>query len=108
MQELWWTRVYLILGSGSVITLSELFLRVTDFPSRTISSMLTLPVASAFWLVLYLGTAIEPSSSSTRFLFAREVREELLLLLATVRDTVTREDGLGDNFSLEMKCRLCF
>lgn len=29
------------------------------------------------------------------------MREELLLLLAVVRVTITREDGLGDNFSLE-------
>lgn len=78
-------------------------MRVIDFPSRSISSMLTLPVASAFWLIWTLGTATAVASSSTRFLFVREVRE--LLLLAVVRDTTTREDGLGDNFSLETTCR---
>ncbi len=82
-------------------TLSELFLRVTDFPSRSISSILTLPVASASWLIWTLGAAPDASSSSTRFLLARVLREDVEVLLAVERDTVTREDGLGDNFSLQ-------
>lgn len=44
---------------------------------------------------------MDVSSSSTRFLLARELRDAEEVLLAVVRDTVTREDGLGDNLSLE-------
>ncbi len=88
-------------------TLSELFLRVTDFPSRSISSILTLPVASASWLIWTLGAMMDASSSSTRFLLARVLREDVEVLLAVARDTVTREDGLGDNFSLKETGRTC-
>ena len=91
---------YIIWNMTHVHTSSELFFRVTDFPSKSISSIVTLPVASASWLMWILGALTTTDSSiSTRFLFERVVREELLLPVA--RETVTLADGLGDSWSLE-------
>ena len=91
---------YIIWNMTHVHTSSELFFRVTDFPSKSISSIVTLPVASASWLMWILGALPTTDSSiSTRFLFERVVREELLLPVA--RETVTLADGLGDSWSLE-------
>lgn len=80
-------------------TLLESFLRVTLLPSRSSSSILIEPVASACWLMWKLGAMGVSSSTSTRFLLARDEREELLLA-ATLRETMTLEGGLGDRFSL--------
>lgn len=80
--------------------------------------MLILPVAEACWdiwkLLLLLLPLILPvpiplvplpesSSASIRFLLPREERISevlLLLLLEVARETVTREEGLGESFSL--------
>lgn len=67
-----------------------------NFPSTSISSMQTLPVAEAEWEMLTLLLASD-SSTSTLFRFPRAVRT---LRLEEARETVTREDGLGDSFSL--------
>lgn len=80
--------------------------------------MLILPVAEACWdiwkllllLPLMLPVPIplvplpESSSVSSRFLLPREERMRdvlLLLLLEVARETVTREDGLGESFNLK-------
>lgn len=86
-------------------TLLESFLRVTHLPSRSSSSILIEPVASACWLTRKLGALGASSSTSTRFLLVRDEREELLLA-ATLRETVTLEGGLGDNFNLWRKTNL--
>lgn len=101
-----------------MLTFSELFLSWTYLPSRSISSMLILPVAEACWdiwkLLLLLLPLILPvpiplvplpesSSASIRFLLPREERVSevlLLLLLEVARETVTREEGLGESFNL--------
>ncbi|KAG9350717.1 hypothetical protein JZ751_024606 [Albula glossodonta] len=76
--------------------------RVTDFPSRSISSMVIPPVASASWLMWTFGTVmVSSASTSTRFLFMREERDELLL--AVERDTVTREAEAGLSFNLRVE-----
>lgn len=80
--------------------------------------MLILPVAEACWdiwkLLLLLLPLILPvpiplvplpenSSASIRFLLPREERTSevlLLLLLEVARETVTREEGLGESFNL--------
>lgn len=101
-----------------MLTFSELFLSWTYLPSRSISSILILPVAEACWdiwklllllLPLMLPVPIplvplpESSSASIRFLLPREERTSevlLLLLLEVARETVTREEGLGESFNL--------
>lgn len=106
------------LGILLTLTFSELFLSWTYLPSRSISSMLILPVAEACWdiwkLLLLLLPLILPvpiplvplpenSSASIRFLLPREERTSevlLLLLLEVARETVTREEGLGESFNL--------
>lgn len=80
--------------------------------------MLMLPVDEACWdvwkllLLLLLLPALLPvpiplvplpesSSASIRFLLPLEDRTtEALLLLEVARETVIREDGLGDSFNL--------
>lgn len=61
--------------------------------------MQTLPVAEAEWEMLTLLLASD-SSTSTLFRFPLIVRT---LRLDEARDTVTREEGLGDSFSLRGK-----
>lgn len=56
-----------------------------------------LPVAEAEWVILTLLLASD-SSTSTRFLLPRVVR---MLRLDEARDTVTRDDGLGESFNLQ-------
>lgn len=97
--------------------MSELFFSCTNLPSRSISSMLTLPEAEACcarWkLPLLLVPLLEPrplepvpggSSTSSRFRLLRPGRpgvDTLLpLLLVVAREMVIRDDGLGDSFSL--------
>lgn len=58
-----------------------------------------MPVAEAEWAMLTLLLASD-SSTSTRFLLPRVVRT---LRLDEARDTVTRDEGLGDNFNLKKK-----
>lgn len=104
-------------GTGQGLTLSELFFSCTNLPSRSISSMLTLPEAEACcarWklpplLVLLLEPRpLEPvpggSCTSSRFRLLRPGRPAvdtlLPLLLVVAREMVIRDDGLGDSFSL--------
>lgn len=77
-------------------TCSELLCKRMNFPSTSSSSMQMLPVAEAAWAMLTLLLASD-SSTSTRFLFPRVVRT---LRLEDARDTVTRDEGLGDSFNL--------
>lgn len=58
-----------------------------------------LPVAEAEWAMLTLLLASD-SSTSTRFLFPRVVRT---LRLDEARDTVTRDEGLGESFNLKKR-----
>lgn len=106
-------------GALLTLTFSELFFSWTYFPSRSISSMLILPVAEACWdiwrLLLLLLPLILPvpiplvplpesSSASIRRLLPREERTSevlLLLLLEVARETVTRDEGLGESFNLK-------
>lgn len=94
--------------------MSELFFSCTNLPSRSISSMLTLPEAEACcarWkLPLLLALLLEPrplepvprgSSTSSRFRLLRPGRPGVdMLLLVVAREMVIRDDGLGDSFSL--------
>ena len=82
-----------------VLTCSEVFFNRINFPSTSISSMQTFPVAEAEWEMLTLLLASD-SSTSTRFRFPRVVRT---LRLEDARDTVTREEGLGESFSLQRR-----
>lgn len=95
--------------------MSELFFSCTNLPSRSISSMLTLPEAEACWarwkLLLLLPLPelmpLEPvpsgSSVSSRLRLLRPERpimDTLLPLLEVALEMVTRDDGLGESFSL--------
>lgn len=80
----------------SVFTCSEVFFKRINFPSTSISSMQTFPVAEAEWEILTLLLASD-SSTSTLFRFPLVVRT---LRLEEARDTVTREEGLGESFNL--------
>lgn len=100
--------------TGPPLTLSELFFSCTNLPSRSISSMLTLPEAEACWASWKLllppppaPTRLDPvpsgSSASSRLRLLRPERpagDMLLPLLEVAREMVTRDDGLGDSFSL--------
>lgn len=86
---------------GLFFTCSEVFFKRINFPSTSISSMQTFPVAEAEWEMLTLLLASD-SSTSTLFRFPLVVRT---LRLEDARDTVTREDGLGESFSLHRKSR---
>jgi len=77
-------------------TCSEVFFKRMNFPSTSISSTETFPVAEAEWEMLTLLLASD-SSTSILFLFPLVVRT---LRLDEARETVTREDGLGESFSL--------
>lgn len=79
-----------------VFTCSEVFFKRINFPSTSISSMQTFPVAEAEWEMLTLLLASD-SSTSTLFRFPLVVRT---LRLEDARDTVTREEGLGESFNL--------
>lgn len=68
-----------------------------NFPSTSISSMDTFPVAEAEWEMVTLLLASD-SSTSILFLLPPAMRT---LRLDEARETVTREEGLGDSFSLE-------
>lgn len=67
-----------------------------NFPSTSISSMDTFPVAEAEWEMVTLLLASD-SSTSILFLLPPAVRT---LRLDEARETVTREEGLGESFSL--------
>ena len=100
--------------------MSELFVSCTNLPSRSISSMLTLPEAEACcarWKLpplLLEPRPLEPvpggSSTSSRFRLLRPGRPAvdtlLPLLLVVAREMVIRDDGLGDSFSLGRRCRV--
>ncbi|KAG9353815.1 hypothetical protein JZ751_011939 [Albula glossodonta] len=79
------------------LTCSEVLCRRMNLPSTSSSWMQTLPVAEAEWAMLTLLLASD-SSTSMRLRFPRVVRT---LRLDEARDTVTREEGLGDSFSLK-------
>lgn len=81
------------------VTCSEVFLTRMNFPSTSISSMQTFPVAEAECAMLTLLLASD-SSTSTLFRFPLVVRT---LRLEEARDTVTREEGLGESFNLHGK-----
>lgn len=83
-------------------TCSEVFFKRMNLPSTSISSMHTLPVAEAEWEMLTLLLASD-SSTSTLFRFPRVVRT---LRLDDARDTVTREEGLGESFNLHGETRV--
>lgn len=104
----------LLLGSKAH-TLSEVFFSCTNLPSRSISSMLTLPEAEACWaswkllLLLLLLPKLMPlepvpgGSTSSRLRLLRPERpvmDTLLPLLEVALEMVTLDDGLGDSFSL--------
>lgn len=80
-------------------TCSEVFFKRINFPSTSISSMHTFPVAEAEWEMLTLLLASD-SSTSTLFRFPLVVRT---LRLDEALDTVTREEGLGESFNLRGK-----
>lgn len=80
-------------------TCSEVFFKRINFPSTSISSMHTFPVAEAEWEMLTLLLASD-SSTSTLFRFPLVVRT---LRLEDALDTVTREEGLGESFNLRGK-----
>lgn len=94
------------------LTFSELFLSCTNLPSGSTSSMPTLPeaeVCCARWKPPPLPPVPRPlgpelgSSASTRFRLLRPERPDacaLPPLLRAAREMVTREEGLGDSFSL--------
>lgn len=86
---------------GLFFTCSEVFFKRINFPSTSISSMQTFPVAEAEWEMLTLLLASD-SSTSTLFRFPLVVRT---LRLEDARDTVTREEGLGESFNLYRKSR---
>lgn len=79
------------------LTSSPVLWRQMNLPSVSISLTQTGPVAEAEWA---MDTELLASCSSTsmRFLFPWVVRT--LRLLDDARDTVTRDEGLGDSFSL--------
>lgn len=95
-----------------MLTLSEEFLRRTNLPSRSTSSMFTTRVATDFWarreplltLKALLGEPEVSSVSSRRRLplpWPTDMPTPLLLLLLEVaREMVTRDEGLGDSLSL--------
>lgn len=85
-------------------TCSEVFFKRINFPSTSISSMQTFPVAEAEWEMLTLLLASD-SSTSTLFRFPLVVRT---LRLEDARDTVTREEGLGESFNLHGKNKMFF
>lgn len=98
--------------------MSEEFLRRTNLPSKSTSSMLTTPVATACWArrepLLALEALLgEPgvSSVSSRRRLPRPCPADmptpllLLLLLEVAREMVTRDEELGDSLSLrEGRC----
>lgn len=91
--------------------MSEEFLRRTNLPSRSTSSMLTAPMATACWarqeplltLEALLGEP-EVSSVSSRRRLPRpcptDMLTPLLLLLEVALEMVMRDEGLGDSLSL--------
>lgn len=81
------------------LTCSEVFFKRINFPSTSISSMETFPVAEAEWEMLTLLLASD-SSTSILLLFLLVVRT---LRLDEARETVTREDGLGVSLSLNQR-----
>lgn len=87
----------LVTRVGHFQTCSEVFFKRMNFPSTSISSMDTFPVAEAEWEMVTLLLASD-SSTLILFLLPPAVRT---LRLDEARETVTREEGLGDSFSLE-------
>lgn len=96
---------------SAMLTLSEEFLRRTNLPSRSTSSMFTTPMATACWarretlltLEALLGEP-EVSSVSSRRRLPRPCPTDMLtpplLLLEVAREMVTRDEELGDSLSL--------
>lgn len=82
-------------------TCLELFFKRMNFPSMSISSIETFPVAEAEWEMLTLLLASD-SSTSILFLFPLVVRT---LRLDEARETVTRDDGLAESCNLLKKGR---
>jgi len=88
--------------SREALTSSPVLCRRMNLPSVSSSSTHTAPVAEAEWAMeTELPPASSCSSGSTRFLLPTVVRTLRLLLLDVARDTVTRDDGLGDSCSLD-------
>lgn len=90
--------------------MSEEFLRRTNLPSRSTSTMFTTPVPTDCWaswepLLTLEALLCEPgvsSVSSCQCLLRPHPTDMLLLLLLlkVAREMMTRDEGLGDSLSL--------